>query len=56
MDASFQTLIGKMEEQLESEGIDPEPIIKEYEAEYKRIKDENRSAMMDKAMAAVKNK
>ena len=55
MDASFQTLMDKMEAQLRAEGFDPAPIIKEYEAEYKRIKEENRKAFMNKALSAIKN-
>jgi hypothetical protein len=55
MDASFKTLTSKMEDQLTAEGIDPTAIIAQYEAEYKKIKQENKSALMEKAMAAVKN-
>lgn len=56
MDDSFEALIRKMEEQLNEEGIDPTAIIEQYRAEYKKIKEENRTAMMDKAIAAIKNK
>ena len=55
MDASFQALLTKMEAQLKAEGIDPDPIIKAYEGEYKRIKEESRSAMMSKALNSIKN-
>lgn len=53
MDVSFETLIAKMEEQLNAEGIDPTAIIEQYRTEYKKIKEENKSALMDKAMAAL---
>ena len=53
MDASFQSLIAKMNEQLNAEGIDPEAMIAQYQAEYKKIKEENRAALMEKVLAAV---
>ena len=55
MDASFASLTKKMEEQLNAEGIDPTEIIAQYQAEYDKIKSENKSAMMKKVMDAVKN-
>jgi len=55
MDASFNILISKMEDQLNSEGIDPTEIIAKYKEEYKEIKEENRTIMLEKAWAAVKN-
>ena len=54
MDANFDALVSKMKEQLEAEGIDSTAIIEEYKAEYEKIKAENRSALMDKAWAAIK--
>lgn len=54
MDASFEALTKKMDEQLRAEEIDPKAIIAQYKAEYKKIKEENKEAMMSKAMAAVK--
>lgn len=54
MDESFNALISKMEAQLTAEGIDPSGLIAEYNAEYKKIKAENKSALMDKAMVALK--
>lgn len=54
MDESFNALISKMEAQLTAEGIDPSELIAEYNAQYKKIKAENKSALMDKAMAALK--
>ncbi len=55
MDASFNALISKMEEQLTAEEIDSTAIIDQYRAEYQKIKEANRDALMEKAMAAVKN-
>lgn len=54
MDAAFQALLDKMKEQLEAEDMDPAPIIQTYKDEYKIIKEENRSALLDKAMEALK--
>lgn len=54
IDASFATIIAKMESQLKTEGIEPEPIIAQYQADYKKIKESNRDAMFDKAMRAIK--
>lgn len=54
MDASFKALISKMEEQLIKEGLDPAPIIERYKDEYKKTKEENKSRLMDKVLAAVK--
>jgi|GEM_PF-2831036 len=54
MDASFDSLVGTMEQQLLSEGIEPDIIIAKYRAEYNSIKEANRSALMAKAMAALK--
>lgn len=51
MDASFNTLMVKMEAQLRAEGQDPAPVIEKYRAQYKAIKEQNRSAMLRKAMA-----
>jgi len=51
---SFHSLTVKMEEQLKAEGIDPTPIIEQYRAEYKKIKEENRSQLMDKVIASIK--
>ncbi len=51
-DQSFETVLGKMKEQLEAEGIDAEPIIKQYREEYKQVKEENRKIMMEKAIKA----
>ncbi len=56
MDASFSALIQKMEEQLKAEGIDPTNIIAGYQAEYEKIKEQNKKEMMDKAMAAIKQR
>lgn len=55
MDASFHALTAKMEEQLKVEGIDPTNIIAQYQEEYKKIKSENKKALMEKVMDAVKN-
>lgn len=55
MDASFASLTKKMEEQLNAEGIDPTEIIAQYQAEYDKIKSENKKAMMEKVMGALKN-
>jgi hypothetical protein len=54
MDASFEALIQKMNEQLSAEGIDPAALIAQYRAEYKKIKEENKGAMMSRALEAVK--
>lgn len=51
VDSSFNAVLGKMETQLEAQGIDPDPIISQYQAEYKKIKAANRKAMMDQMMA-----
>ncbi|HVI40021.1 MAG TPA: hypothetical protein VM577_05125 [Anaerovoracaceae bacterium] len=56
MDASFSALMQKMEEQLKAEGIDPTNIIAGYQAEYEKIKAQNKKEMMDKAMAAMKQR
>ena len=55
MDASFASLAKKMEEQLKAEGIDPTAIIAEYQVEYETIKQENKKALMEKVMDAVRN-
>lgn len=55
MDVSFASLTKKMEEQLNAEGIDSTEIIAQYKAEYEKIKQENKSTLMEKVMAAVKN-
>ncbi|MDD4564177.1 MAG: hypothetical protein PHE79_01630 [Eubacteriales bacterium] len=55
MDAGFGTLTAKMDEQLRAEGIDPAALIAQYKAEYNKIKEENKDALMSKAMASVKN-
>jgi len=55
MDKSFNTLINKMKEQFESEGIDSTSIIQEYRNEYEKTKKENRSILMDKAFDAIAN-
>ncbi len=55
MDASFQALTDKMESQMSAEGIDPTEIIAQYQAEYDKIKSENKSAMMKKVMDALKH-
>lgn len=54
LDADFEALISRMEQQLVDAGIDSKSIVAGYRAEYKKIKDENRSAMMKKAMEALK--
>lgn len=54
MDASFNALTDKMEEQLKEEGIDPTNIIAGYQAEYKKVKEQYKKEIMDKAMAAIK--
>lgn len=56
MDVSFEELLVKITEQLKAEGFDPEPVIQEFRAEYARVKSENRSEMMSKALAAIKQK
>ncbi|QHI71304.1 hypothetical protein [Aminipila terrae] len=56
MDQSFETVLAKMQEQLEAEGIDPDPTINQYRKEYKSIKEENRQIMMDKGIKAIKSK
>ncbi len=53
MDASFSSLISTIEQQLSAEGIDPGAIVAKYRAEYNSIKEANRSALMEKAMAAL---
>ena len=53
-DASFGSLMSKMQEQLENAEIDSSEIIAQYKAEYKRMKEENRKLLMDKAVNAVK--
>ncbi|MEG2199951.1 MAG: hypothetical protein RRY25_06700, partial [Anaerovorax sp.] len=53
IDGSFAAIIGKMETQLRAEGIDPAPIVAQYQAEYESIKSSNRSAMFNKAMNAM---
>lgn len=55
MDASFNSLIQKMTEQLQAEGIDPTALVAQYKVEYNKIKKENKDALISKAMAAVKN-
>ncbi|MDD4583152.1 MAG: hypothetical protein PHR60_03060 [Eubacteriales bacterium] len=55
MDESFNALVNKMEEQLKAAGIDSSLIIEQYRVEYKLIKEENRSNLMDKALAEIKN-
>lgn len=54
MDSSFNATVSKMEEQFEAFGIDGSEIISDYRAQYKSIKEANRKAFMDKALAAVK--
>lgn len=56
MDASFNALTDKMKEQLKAEGIDPANIIAEYQEEYKIIKAQYKDELMDKAMAAIKQR
>lgn len=53
MDASFYSLTGTIEQQLTSEGIEPDAIIAKYQSEYNSIKEANRSALMAKAMSAL---
>lgn len=55
MDKSFDTLINKMKEQFEAEGIDPTSIIQEYRNEYEKTKEENRNMLMDKAFNEIAN-
>lgn len=54
MDTNFNALISKMKEQLAAEGIDSASIIAQYKAEYQKLKEENRSELMTKALAAIK--
>jgi len=54
MDASFEELLAKMSNQLESQGFDSEPIIKNYRIEYDRIKSESRNDLMSKTASAIK--
>jgi len=56
MDASFSALMQKMEEQLKAEGIEPTNIIAGYQAEYEKIKAQNKKNLMDKALAAMKQR
>lgn len=56
MDASFNALTDKMKEQLRAEGIDPTNIIAGYQEEYKKIKAHYKDEVMDKAMAAMKQR
>lgn len=53
VDRSFNTVINKMESQLRSEGIDPDPIIGKYKAEYRSIKETNRKKLMDKMLSQL---
>lgn len=55
MDANFYALMAKMEKQLKAEGINPTNIIRGYEAQYEKIKEQNKKEMIDKAMAAIKH-
>lgn len=54
MDAGFSALMEKMEEQLRAQGIDPVHIIEGYQAEYRKIKEQNKNKLMEKALAAMK--
>jgi hypothetical protein len=56
MDASFAALTDKMEKQLETEGIDPTNIIAGYKTEYENTKEQYKKEMMEKALAAMKQR
>ena len=53
LDQSFTTILAKMEEQLQEQGIEPGEIISGYKTEYEKIKEDTRRLMMDKAKAAI---
>lgn len=54
MDASMNTVLATMEEQMKAEGIEAKPIIDQYRTDYNNIKEANRGVMFNKAIAALK--